>query len=292
MFAQLFAKSGLSMERLRTLCEVAQAGGIAKAAPRDPDRQSLFSRQIKELEAFFGAELFRREGRGLTITPLGDKIAQAARQHFRELEDILANTRPASAEFHIVAGNSILEWIVIPRLARLRETLPDIRFRFSDMRSAEIIEALRDHRADFGIVRANAVVHPLKSTLLGKVGYRVFAPQGAKSLKVISMPWALPSGMDFREEIHQAALAAKIRLEPLFNCQSFGQCAALVRQGAAVAILPDFAAPFMAGLPSSRPDWLADCDREIALVWRDRLQEFRPMASQVTAALLAGSIQG
>lgn len=278
------------MERLRTLCEVAEAGGIAKAAPGDPDRQSLFSRQIKELEAFFGAELLRRKGRGVEVTQTGDRIARAAREHFRALEDILARTRPERVGFHIAAGNSVLEWIVIPRLAKIRKMLPRVRFRFSDMKSAEIVSALRDHRVDFGVVRANSVAHPLKSKAMGRIGYRLFAPAGTKA--VLSLPWALPAGAEFREEIDRAAAAAGIRIESVFECQSFGQCAALVREGAAVAILPDTALPFMEGFVSLRPEWLAHYEREIALVWRDRIGDLRPLANEVADALLKAPNQG
>ena len=57
------ATSGFTIERLRTFCRIAAAGSIAQAAKGDSTRQSQFSRQLKELEEFFGTELARR-GRG------------------------------------------------------------------------------------------------------------------------------------------------------------------------------------------------------------------------------------
>ena len=67
-FARLFTVSGLSLDRLRTFLRVAEAGNLAKAAKGDTTRQSQFSRQIKELEAFFGVALTRRVGRRIEIT--------------------------------------------------------------------------------------------------------------------------------------------------------------------------------------------------------------------------------
>ena len=52
MFENLFAKHGVSLERLKTFLEVAQAGSIVEAAHGDLTRQSQYSRQIKELEEF------------------------------------------------------------------------------------------------------------------------------------------------------------------------------------------------------------------------------------------------
>ena len=67
-FARLFTVSGLSLDRLRTFLRVAVAGNLAKAAKGDATQQSQFSRQIKELEAFFGVALTRRVGRRIEIT--------------------------------------------------------------------------------------------------------------------------------------------------------------------------------------------------------------------------------
>ncbi|HWY75152.1 MAG TPA: hypothetical protein VN281_06020 [Verrucomicrobiae bacterium] len=43
MFERLFAESGLSLDRLRSLLEVGATGSIAKAADGDPVRQSQYS---------------------------------------------------------------------------------------------------------------------------------------------------------------------------------------------------------------------------------------------------------
>jgi hypothetical protein len=51
-FDRLFARSGLSLDRLRTFLAVAAAGNPARAAKGDPTRQAQFSRQVNELEGF------------------------------------------------------------------------------------------------------------------------------------------------------------------------------------------------------------------------------------------------
>lgn len=68
MFEHLFSKGGLSLDRLRSFMQMAQAGSIAKAAPGDTNRQSQISRQIRELEQFFGTELTRRKGKTLSLS--------------------------------------------------------------------------------------------------------------------------------------------------------------------------------------------------------------------------------
>jgi len=46
MFENLFAQSGLSLERLKTFREIVAAGGITAAAGDDSNRQSQFSRTL------------------------------------------------------------------------------------------------------------------------------------------------------------------------------------------------------------------------------------------------------
>ena len=74
-FAQMLSKGGLSLDRLNNFCRIAEAGGITKAAGGDPGKQSLYSRQIKELETFFGTELKVRRGRGIALTEAGNELA-------------------------------------------------------------------------------------------------------------------------------------------------------------------------------------------------------------------------
>ena len=70
MYEIIFRKKGLSLDRLQTLVQIAEAGGVTKAAQGDPVRQSLYSRQLKDLSKFFDAELAKKEGRSLKLTPL------------------------------------------------------------------------------------------------------------------------------------------------------------------------------------------------------------------------------
>lgn len=87
MFEALFSKAGLSLDRLRSFLEMAEAGGIAKAAPGDAVRQSQISRQIRELEEFFGTELTLRRGKGLVLTPAGSRLADLIRGQLQGLDD-------------------------------------------------------------------------------------------------------------------------------------------------------------------------------------------------------------
>jgi len=106
MFQNLLFKGGLSLDRLASFCAVAEAGSIVKAAGGDPVRQSLISRQIRELEEFFGAELTWRRGKGLAVTPAGRRLAALVRGQLQDLDDFLRESAGGTKEFSIGAGGA------------------------------------------------------------------------------------------------------------------------------------------------------------------------------------------
>src|SRR4051812_48478448 len=110
MVADLLSESGLSLERLQSFCRVAEARGVTRAAQGDPTKQSLYSRQIKELEQFFGAELMRRKGRGIVLTTAGQRLHSIAREQFAALRDLKAECRAQPFEIVIGAGESFIQW--------------------------------------------------------------------------------------------------------------------------------------------------------------------------------------
>src|SRR5262249_14003214 len=103
-----FHRGGLSLDRLRSFLAVADAGAIARAAPGDPVRQSQLSRQIGELEQFFGHGLVERRGRGLALTRAGEHLAVTVRELIAGLHDVAAVAEDAPIAAALGAGDSLL----------------------------------------------------------------------------------------------------------------------------------------------------------------------------------------
>jgi DNA-binding transcriptional LysR family regulator len=133
MFDSLFQQQGLSIDRLKALVEVVSAGSISKAVSGDPIRQSLYSRQLKELESFFGVELTRRKGRGLVITDRGRQLAQLAREQLQSLHDFKQSCAERDQHFRIGAGDSLLHWLVVPALGDLESGSPHLTFSLHNL---------------------------------------------------------------------------------------------------------------------------------------------------------------
>jgi DNA-binding transcriptional LysR family regulator len=248
-FERLFACSGLSLDRLRTFLSVAEAGNLAKAAKGDPTRQSQFSRQVKELEGFFGVALTRRVGRRIEITEEGHRLAGMIRRQFSELDDFRESMSGRPVGVRMGAAASVLDWLVLPRMAGCREALGGVVLELEQSRSAEVARGVADGRLDFGIVRDDAAPAGMKRWKLGWIGYSLFAPKAAwKGGVGIEGVFArhpfgelLPGGQ-FHDRYRELLAARKWSPRVIARVGSFIQLARLVRADGVAAVLPGTAA--------------------------------------------------
>ena len=80
----------LDTDLLRTFLAISDAGSFLAGAARIQRSQSAASIQIKKLEALLGTRVFERHGRGVRLTPTGEKLLPAARQSVRLLDKTFA----------------------------------------------------------------------------------------------------------------------------------------------------------------------------------------------------------
>ena len=64
----------LESDLLRTFLAVAETGSMTLGAARILRTQSAASVQIKRLEETLGQPVFQRHGRGVTLTPVGERL--------------------------------------------------------------------------------------------------------------------------------------------------------------------------------------------------------------------------
>jgi DNA-binding transcriptional LysR family regulator len=247
-YYDLLKKSGVSLERLATLCRVVDQGGISKAAGGEISKLSLYSRQIKQLEEALGVRLKERVGRVAVLTPAAKCLAAIARGHFKELSSFAAEEGKLPATVTLGASNSLLEWVVLPRLPALTRGLrKETILRLLTYRTGDLVEALLDRRCDMGLVRATAVRRGLKTRHAMKFGYALFVPEALvrkpDAVRILAtVPLATSIGGDFRRQLELAAGSSKIKLNVGLECPSFGLAARAVYGGVYAAILPEIAA--------------------------------------------------
>jgi len=86
-------KMHLNSDHLRTFLAVQDAGSVTAGAERIGRSQSAASLQIRQLEDVIGQPLFRRHGRGVSLTIAGEKLRPVARQVVQSLDRTLSELR-------------------------------------------------------------------------------------------------------------------------------------------------------------------------------------------------------
>jgi DNA-binding transcriptional LysR family regulator len=279
----LFTQSGLSLDRLRTFCLIAEHGGFTKATRGDAAKQPLYSRQLKELEAFFGTELVRRSGKSFALNEEGKRLYELARSYFGALSDFKNTCSNRPIRIQVGAGDSIIQWHILPRLAALRKALPNIVLKLLNLPTEQIVERVASGDLDLGVVRQTAVGSELKSHMLGKLEFALFVPKRlAKSnweATLKSCPMAALEGTgEFRQELEKAALKEQFEPRIEVECASFPAVATAMKSAGLAGILPVAAADELGTSSFVRldPAWLHKLARSTSLIASRRALSVRP----------------
>jgi DNA-binding transcriptional LysR family regulator len=289
MIDDLLQRGGLSLDRLQNFCRVAEARGVTKAAKGDPARQSLFSRQIKELEEFFGVELMRRSGRGVTLTKAGRRLHEITREQLLGLQDFKHACLEERIPITLAAGESIIQWLVIPKLPGLLPELPNVTLRVLNLSSSEIATGLADGTLDLGIIRAGAEGGRIQTAPLGPLHFSLFVPSrfvpekcadGFSHEIMAKLPMATLEGEGvFRSQFDSLLRRKARRLNIQVELSSFPLIAQTVDAGICAAVLPSLACREFntGGVTEVKPRWLGSLSREMVLAWNPRLARIRPV---------------
>jgi LysR family transcriptional regulator, nitrogen assimilation regulatory protein len=135
---------------IKLFLEVADLGSFSKAAIARRTVQSHISRQISELEQECGARLFRRTGRGVVLTDLGERIAPRVRAWLADTDqlvnDIKSSAHEPTGEVRIGILPSAAHPLFTTVYERARERYPQVRLSVREGQGAEL-DALIDSAA-------------------------------------------------------------------------------------------------------------------------------------------------
>ncbi|WP_430390544.1 LysR family transcriptional regulator [Dyella sp. 20L07] len=133
-----------SLNALHAFEAAARLGSVSKAATELHVTHGAVSRHIRALEDELGVALFQRQGRGLALTPAGQRLRDTSTAAFVQLREVCETLRQDTTQAAFVLGCpvSLLARWMIPRLERLMADLPglDLHLRpqetpFDDMLS-------------------------------------------------------------------------------------------------------------------------------------------------------------
>lgn len=155
--------SRMELINLKTFKTVVEAGGVQAASRVLHTVQSNVTARIRRLEEELEVSLFYRSGRSLKLTPAGSLLLDYAEKllHLEQQTiQALHQMGSASGELRIGAMESFAAGRLPGLLQALRRLHPKLHPRISSDTSAELIDAVLEHRLDCAFV-GGPVDHPL-----------------------------------------------------------------------------------------------------------------------------------
>ncbi len=145
----------LDLTSLRLFVAVCQERNIARAAEREFIAPSAVSRRISEIEALVGLPLIQRQQRGIAITPAGEAVLRSALAIIGEIESLSAELSQfnsgAKGSVRVVANLSSIVQFLPEDVAAFGRLFPEVNIELEEQSSAEIVRAVGERGADFGI---------------------------------------------------------------------------------------------------------------------------------------------
>jgi DNA-binding transcriptional LysR family regulator len=283
------------LDRLHTLCAVVEAGTIVAAAGSDPNRQSLFSRQLKQLERALGTPLFDRVGKTLQPNETGRRVAIATQTFFGALDDVMDAAAARAETVRLGAGEAVLRWLVMPQLAELMAGDPPLRFDVHSLTTEAALREVLTGSVDLVIMRTDSVADHLQSEVIKTVQYVLAVPrtllrtrEAAEVFEGRPLPFAELAGDGFfAKTVQVTATALGLNLRPVVQAQTFSLLVSAVESGTAAAFLPDIAAR---SLPEERfalvsTEGMGALNRSLSLVWNGHVAESRSSVRRAIARL-------
>lgn len=292
MFRNLVGKKNLSIDRLATLCHIAEAGSIGAATGDNANRQSLYSRQVGELESFLGIDLLDRHSKPYRVTEAGAELSRICRNYLSALDEFVGGCQNRPSRLVIGAGESLIQWLLIPGvLPALRSALPGTNVIFRNLRTDDIIESLQNGEIDVGFVRDNAIRGGLKKKGEFHQEYRAFVPKKFRAklsspvtlAQLAKFPMAvLEGGGEYRTTLERLASESGAELSFVTECSSSTQVALLVARKECCAVLPSFARNQLdpATIDDFEVEGLEPLLRKLCFAWNPKRAEILPIVKE------------
>ncbi|WP_077036386.1 LysR family transcriptional regulator [Pelomonas sp. KK5] len=243
----------MEIKQLQTFSRVAEVGNLTRAAGLLGLTQAALSRQMTQLEAELGVELFRRNGRGLVLTDAGLRLREHVPLVMRQLalaeRAVRGESGPVRGTIALGLPPSLARTVVIPLIDAFKRQLPDVSLRTVDGLSANLFELVGMGKLDCAVVygQANsdaAQLRPLAEEEL----YLVSGPAGTKSrvppksialADLAALPLVTAGNSNAVHSVLAAALAQSgHKPQVAHQIENLNAILDLVRQGYGYSVIP------------------------------------------------------
>lgn len=238
----------------RVFLEAADLGSLSKVALARDTSQPNISRRISELEQVCGGRLFQRNGRGVTLTEFGRRIAPKVRSWLNSTEqlesEILEVAGKPMGRVRIGVMPSAAHPLVTTLYDRLRQRYPLVQLSVREGQGAQLETWLEDGSLDLAVLyRHHAIPRNGDVYLAQTPTYLVSAADDAIKQQA-TMPFSalkdLPLVLfcrpsSWRDRLDQISAECGISLNVVLEADSLALQTRIVAAGGVYALLGPYA---------------------------------------------------
>ncbi|WP_250456163.1 LysR family transcriptional regulator [Caballeronia sp. ATUFL_M2_KS44] len=228
-----------------------EMGSLSKAAQQSHMSLSTASRRIALLEHHFRVGLLNRTSAGVEPTPAGEALARHATDLLLKTDAIYSElsdyTKGSVGRVRVFANISAISQDLPDHLRAFSQRYQDIKLHISELRSMDILQALREGRADVGVVTSQSGMEGVRLAPYCTDRISVVVPEDhvlrGDEIDFAALLEHDIVGLDDKAEVtrmlvKEAALAGRtIRFR--VQVQSFEGMCRLIAAGQGIGVLPE-----------------------------------------------------
>ncbi len=241
----------LGFREFRSFLSLAGTGNLGRTARELNVSQPAISLQLRKLEDGFGTQLFRRHGRGVTLTTAGaslrDRLQTVMQLLTSPLDDCAADTPPPARLSLAIPGELGLR-LVSPLASMFRQRWPELMLDVKEGNGADLEKWILQRSVDLAVLQDPPTLpeletRPLLTEPLGLVlpvhGALAESARPMSMRELAGIPLILPGQSHWiRRRLDQAAQQYGVRLTPVLQATSMALTKAMVRGGLGNTVLP------------------------------------------------------
>lgn len=239
----------MTLRHMKILVAVYQSGSVTRAAEALHLSQPSVSLAIRELEDYYGVELFTRMGRRIVPTECGKTFYSCAVHVVSLMDELETRMRNWDTVGTVRIGATIaIGTNLLPGLVkRFQGEFPELKVEIQVCRASQVEQLILDNRIDLGLIEAQPLHKELRAIPFLTDELRAVlppdSPLAGKDSVTIEELAAYPMlmrepGSAGRTALEAALALRQLHIEPAWESVSTQALIKAVAEGLGVAVLP------------------------------------------------------
>ncbi len=234
----------------KTFVDAAEFGSLSKVAVAHGTSQPQISRLIGELEQECGGRLFRRTGRGVLLTELGERIAPRIRAWLASTDELVNDIRSVAGtpigQVRIGSLPSTAYPLLTTVFARLRKNFPQVQIAVREGQGAQLETWLDEGSVDLAILFRTSPTPRNGDTYLFEAPTYLVSAVGDPLTKAPTVEFSALDGLPlvlfcrpsaWRNHLEQVAADQRVPLNVVLEADSLSMQTNIVAAGNMYALL-------------------------------------------------------